>query len=172
MEAVQHFLKPPCVTTIIRGVYLQTCHESMKNEEGSHQHSLNITASLRICLKLCPQLMKIPVSNARCTIGPGGWASCGRFGWRWRDLPPWFQHGRWRSFAVMYDGMWRSLLTTYPRPFVMGGRCCGASRSEEVLGSTFSVWSRAIISIHFQSFTIIPFVLQKTSLANLLSGKE
>ena len=86
MEVVQYFFKEklscktkgtfpnakkkrPCVTTIIRGVP-STSHESMKNEGGSHQHSLNITASLRICLKLCPQPMKIPVSNARCTIGP------------------------------------------------------------------------------------------------------
>lgn len=141
------------LTTIIRGVP-STSHESMKNEEGltnipsTSQHRWGFAWSFVLSL----WRSRFPTPGAPWS---GGWASCGRFGWRWRDLPPWFQNGRWRSFAVMYDGMWRSLLTTYPRPFVVGwGKVL---RSEQVGGGVriniFSVMyeyifclSKAIIS--------------------------
>lgn len=162
------------LTTIIRGVP-STSHESMKNEEGltnipsTSQHRWGFAWSFVLSL----WRSRFPTPGAPLVLRLG-------IVWPFRleveGFPPWFQHGRWRSFAVMYDGMWRSLLTTYPRPFVMGGRCCGASRSEEVWKrSTFSVWCRVYFSAYLRlSFPKFrnTFCSPKISLANLLSGKE
>ena len=65
----------------------------MKNGERYQQDSRqqSPTASLlRICWKLCPQPMKIRVSDARCTMVQGfcGWLGVmWPFRLRWSDFP-------------------------------------------------------------------------------------